>query len=156
MKNLILLGVFIIIPTAVLATVGTFKTEPEPKWKESFRAKKERIDEICEQLIEEGSPKPIVRGPHVKLGKAVEWVATNINKPDGWSLTGFAKLKIHKDGNMSRWKFGIINGEQDWSLYQELDKSRHHRSGFELLEDWNRRKNEGVTFGIYFTRTFGK
>jgi len=175
-KNLTTL-IFIAIPTFVLATTAS-KTETEPakelikeaeilvevkkpeKPKEPEKPKKlspleekqKRINEICAQMLEEGPPQPIERGLRVKFGKAVEWVANNANKPDGWSLSGYAKLKMDKNGNMSRWKFGIINGELDWALYNELEDRNLYRH--EKLDEWNRRKQNRVVFGIFFSREF--
>ena len=164
MKNMIALIIFIALPTFVMATTANKVAEKEPVVKEVKEAdilmevkpqmetlaeKQKRIDKIIAHMLEEGPPEPIARGLHVKFGKAAEWVINNANKPNGWSLTGYAKLKISKR-NISRWKFGIINGELDWSLYQELENSKmYHHS---LMNEWNMRKSREVIVGFSFSK----
>ena len=103
MKRFYLVLLLVMIPSMIFATT--------------------QLDEICEQLLEEGPPETIAVGPHVKLGKISKWVIDNTNKPDGWSFTGYASLKADKQGNLSRWKVGIINGELDWVTYEDIDNN---------------------------------
>jgi hypothetical protein len=112
----------------------------------------ERLEEICEQLIEEGFPNTIVVGPHIKAGKAAEWVINNVNRADGWSFTGYASLKINNEGNKSRWKIGIINGELDSTTHNDLCQRRE--PNYTLLEEWNQRKTKEMVFGISFIKEF--
>ena len=143
-RQFLLVCMFFVISISVSGDSKRSKTE-------TLEQKQERIDETCAQILEEGEPEPIDMGPYVILGNATKWVINNMNKPDGWSLTGYADLKI-KDSSYNRWKFGIINGELDWSLYQELEDRRLPRH--ELLEEWNMRRNRDAVFGFVFTREF--
>ena len=131
MKRFCLILLLVMVPTVIFATT--------------------RLDEICEQLLEEGPPETVAVGPHVKLGKISKWVIDNANKPDGWSLTGYASLKADKRGNLSRWKVGIINGELDWATHENIN---NNYPDYQKLDEWNRRKNNEVVFGIFFCKEF--
>jgi len=151
---------FLLIPTMALGTVttGVF-TKPKPvkleEPKESKEEKKERLEEICEQLLEEGEPDIIAAGFHVRVGKGAEWIIDNLNKPYGWSFTGYSSLKINEKGSRSRWKIGMINGELDWSTYDELDqRGRHVEQNYQLLEEWNQRRSREAVFGVCFIKEF--
>jgi len=148
MKRLLIIALLIMIPTIALATVSKIFSEP----KQIFKEKTERLDEVCEQLLEEGIPETVATVLHVRLGKSMEQAINNTNKPDGWSLTGYSSLKIDERGNMSRWKIGIINGELDWSTYQDIEG--RNEPSYRLLEEWNQRKNSEMVFGISFCREF--
>lgn len=142
MKNIIL--------AALLATVPVTSAVITNKTNENKRRRK--LDDVCEQLIDEGVPTTVAIGPHVKAGEAVEWFIYNTNKIDGWGFTGYADLKIDKDNNRSRWKFGMINGELDWSTYNQLNRRRE--PNYQLLEEWNQRMTQEPVFGICFTKEF--
>ena len=117
MRKLIVLIIMFCVPTIVMATTSILTVAN----KKSEQQKK--LEEICIQFEEEGVPKEIAKGPHVQVGKAMEWVINNTNKPDGWSFTGFAELNVNEKGQFNRWKFGIINGELDWVTYENLEKT---------------------------------
>ena len=151
MRKLSIIVLLIMVPTIVLATASEILFKPEPK-KETFKEKTERLDEICEQLLEEGAPETVAVGPHVRLGRSIERAINNTNRPDGWSFTGYSSLKIDERGNMSRWKIGVINGELDWSTYQDIEG--RNEPSYRLLEEWNQRKNSEMVFGISFCREF--
>jgi len=145
--KLLVIVLLVMIPTIVLATTSEVFSK-----KETLKEKTERLDEVCEQLLEEGPPETVAVGPHVKMGKALEWFINNTNKPDGWSLTGYSSLKVDERGNMSRWKVGIINGELDWSTYQDIEG--RNEPSYRLLEEWNQRMSSEMVFGISFSREF--
>jgi len=137
MKRFCLVLLLVMVPTVIFATTQVMTSV-------------QKRDEICEQLLEEGLPETVAVGPHVKLGKISKWVIDNTNKPDGWSLTGYASLKVDKQGSLSRWKVGIINGELDWAIYEDINSY----PDYQKLDEWNQRKNNEIVFGIFFCKEF--
>ena len=79
--------------------------------KESAEDRKKRLDNICENLIENSFVYPIGVGPHVIAGKKTEWCVNNFVRVDGWQLSGKSKIFLDDDFNIRRVKVGLINPE---------------------------------------------
>lgn len=52
-------------------------------------------------------------GLHVVVGNATQWVVYNFDKAEGWSLSGYARVKVDRQFRRRRWKFGIVNDPDD-------------------------------------------
>jgi len=93
-------------------------------------------------------------GPHVQLGKAAEWVINNSIKANGWSFSGWSKTGLDEDFRPWRLHIGIISGELDVGLADRLADRSNHMSGYELWQEWNQRRQNGIGFGVVFTKHF--
>lgn len=94
---------------------------------------------------------PVVpAGPlHRSLGERMVWISENLVRPDGWQLTGYSSLKVLPDGNIVRWKVGVINAELEFERYTEEDPAMVER----FVDRINRGERAPV-IGVSFVRTF--
>jgi hypothetical protein len=99
-------------------------------------------------------PVPRAEGPHVTLGKAAEWVINNTVKHNGWSFTGWSKTGLDEDFRPWRLHIGIISGELDASLADNLTEKSHCTPSYQLLEEWEQRRQNDFAVGIVFTKRF--
>jgi len=108
------------------------------------------IKKTVTKAIKRIQPTEHPKGPHMIMGKSAVWVLSNLNKPDGWSITGYAKVKIDKQFRRSRWKFGIVNGELEAGRNIYEPRLRGH-----WRPNWERGPNiKGVAIGFHFWKEF--
>jgi hypothetical protein len=96
--------------------VAVEEVKPIPKFKPKHEIKvidlrKDRLDSICQDMIDKGYVFPVEHGPHIWFGKKVSWVVNNFVKADGWQLSGWSKIKLDSNFNVHRFKFGYISPE---------------------------------------------
>ena len=103
--------------------------------------------------VKEVVPKDI-DGVHVRLGKAAEWFINHSVKVNGWSFTGWSKTGLDEDFRPWRLHVGLIGGELDVNTATDLAEQPTPRPQWQVLEDWERRRTQGVAVGIVFTRSF--
>ena len=129
----------------IIATIISILCAGETNQESILKKKLEQVKKIPQKVE---PVQPIGPLPEV-IAKPIVWIIKNTVKPDGWSLTGYASLKIDRDNNINRWKIGIINPELDAHLYNQ-----EQWRDFERWQDRVNRRESGVVFGIIFTRTF--
>jgi len=96
---------------------------------------------------------PVYTGKaHTVIGDAALWMACNLNRVDGWSLTGRAITTVEADENyrlaLRRWKFGIVTGEM------EAMRGLHDPYVSHLYDEDDRGMQYGVVLGFHFYREF--
>jgi len=115
----------------------------------------ERTAKINKLLEDFEPPKEVKHDTPVT--KSIDWLVNNVNKPDGWSLTGYSMLRLTEDYNPFRIKLGIIDGEMLGSIADNMTEDNRHRGGIgqRELEEWRRwNRDGGVTFGIHICIRF--
>ena len=88
---------------------------------------------------------PDIPGPlYVKVSKKVDWVLNHLDTMDGWSFTGYSKLRMTRDFTPYRVKIGIINSDVTSLAHEDASNDPLWR---QTLHGEQRR---GVVFGISF------
>lgn len=102
-----------------------------------------------EDIPEEVEPVPH-RGPAPEvIGEPLLWVARNVDRWKGWSLTGYSWGGLTSDYNPWRFKLGIVNAEWEVSRKMAIDSG-----DWTEFAEWQRQiQREGV-LGFSFTITF--
>lgn len=93
-------------------------------------------------------------GPHVRLGKAAEWVVNHSVRTNGWSFSGWSKTGLDEDFRPWRLHIGIISGELDVNTAYDLAEKSRWTPRYKLLEEWEHKRTNELVFGIVFTKRF--
>lgn len=97
-----------------------------------------------------GEAPKVIRGPlYKKIGSKIEWTLNNLDKFNGWSLTGYSWGKLDSNFNPYRIKFGIINMDMNLDLADENARDVHN---WQYRVDQNQRR--GAVFGLSFIKKF--
>jgi hypothetical protein len=122
----------------------------EVEKEETIEEKQKRHDLIIIDLRKRGPIIPIKRGPKAWLENKIDWTLENFVRHDGWQLTGWSKMKLDEDFNISRWKFGIISPEIIGARI-EGDVDPRHETEWEKYQ----KSRDSIIIGVCWSKEFG-
>ena len=114
------------------------------------KAQELKPDLIIIDLRKRGPIIPIKRGPKAWLENKIDWTLENFVRHDGWQLTGWSKMKLDEDFNISRWKFGIISPEIIGARI-EGDVDPRHETEWEKYQ----KSRDSIIIGVCWSKEFG-
>jgi len=124
--------------------------EEEAEKEETLKEKQKRHDLIIVDLRKKGPVIPIKRGPKAWFENKIDWTLENLVRADGWQITGWSKISLDEDFNVSRWKFGIISPEIIGARI-EGDVYPAHETDWEKYQ----KSRDSIIVGVCWSKEFG-